>query len=291
MDDAQIKDMVRARYGGIAAAAGASCCAPAASSCCSPETAPHDKARRMGYSDAELAAVPEGANLGLGCGNPQAIAALNPGEVVIDLGSGARCSPVNTAWACCRSAAPARWRGFDCFLAARQVGGSGYVIGVDMTHEMLKKARGNAAKISVANVEFRLGELEHLPVGDNSADAILSNCVINLVPDKAQVFREAFRVLKPGGRLAISDVVNTTPLSLELQADPALLCGCIAGAAPVERIETWLVQAGFTDVRVTPKPESRELVASWAPGRGIENFVASATIEARKPVGDGATRG
>ena len=270
MDDAQIKDMVRARYGGIAAAAGASCCAPAASSCCGPETASHDKARRMGYSDAELAAVPEGANLGLGCGNPQAIAALNPGEVVIDLGSGA---------------------GFDCFLAARQVGGSGYVIGVDMTHEMLKKARENALKVGAGNVEFRLGELEYLPVADNTADVVLSNCVINLVPDKAQVFREAFRVLKPGGRLAISDVVNTTPLSLELQADPALLCGCIAGAAPVERIETWLVQAGFTDVRVTPKPESRELVASWAPGRGIENFVASATIEARKPVGDGASRG
>ena len=152
-----------------------------------------------------------------------------------------------------------------------------------MTHEMLKKARENAAKIGAANVEFRLGELEHLPVADNTADAILSNCVINLVPDKAQVFREAFRVLKPGGRLAISDVVNTAPLSPELQADPALLCGCIAGAAPVERIETWLAQAGFTDVRVTPKPESRELIASWAPGRGIENFVASATIEARKP--------
>jgi SAM-dependent methyltransferase len=241
MEAAQIKEMVRARYGGIAEAAGdASCFAPA-SSCCgatAPGT-PADKSRQMGYSDAELAAVPDGANLGLGCGNPQAIAALKPGEIVVDLGSGA---------------------GFDCFLAAAQVGASGRVIGIDMTHEMLKKARENAAKISVANVEFRLGELEHLPVADNSADAILSNCVINLVPDKAQVFREAFRVLKPGGRLAISDVVNTTPLSL-------------------------------TDVRVTPKPESRELVASWAPGRGIENFVASATIAARKPVGDGATRG
>ena len=140
---------------------------------------------------------------------------------------------------------------------------SGRVIGIDMTHEMLKKARENAAKISVVNVEFRLGELEHLPVADNSADAILSNCVINLVPDKAQVFREAFRVLKPGGRLAISDVVKTAPLSLELQADTALLCGCIAGAASIERIETWLVQAGFINVRVPPRPESRELVASW----------------------------
>jgi SAM-dependent methyltransferase len=272
MEVAQIKEMVRARYGGIAEAAGdASCCAPA-SSCCG-DTAPGTptvKSRQMGYSDTELAAVPDGANLGLGCGNPQAIAALKPGEVVVDLGSGA---------------------GFDCFLAAGQVGADGRVIGIDMTHEMLKKARENAAKISAANVEFRLGELEHLPVADNTADAILSNCVINLVPDKAQVFREAFRLLKPGGRLAISDVVNTAPLSSELQADPALLCGCIAGAAPVERIENWLAQAGFTDVRVTPKPESRELVASWAPGRGIENFVASATIEARKPAGGEASRG
>jgi SAM-dependent methyltransferase len=268
MDEAQIKEMVRARYGGIAAAAGAECCAPA-NSCCgdiAPGT-PADKSRQMGYSEDELTAAPEGANLGLGCGNPQAIAALKPGEVVVDLGSGA---------------------GFDCFLAARQVGAAGRVIGVDMTYEMLNKARENAAKIGAANVEFRLGELEYLPIADNTADAILSNCVINLVPDKAQVFREAFRVLKPGGRLAISDVVNTAPLSPELKADPTLLCGCIAGAAPVEQIETWLAQAGFVDVRVTPRPESRELVASWAPGRGIENFAASATIEARKPNRDKA---
>src|SRR5438874_3675048 len=270
MDQQVQKELVRARYGGNAEAAGAaSCCAPA-SSCCGPPADQNSTSREMGYSDAECAAVPEGANLGLGCGNPQAIAALKPGEVVIDLGSGA---------------------GFDCFLAAGQVGPAGKVIGVDMTHEMLKKARENAAKIGAQNVEFRLGELEHLPVADNTADVILSNCVINLVPDKAQVFREAFRVLKAGGRLAISDVVNTAPLSPELQADTALLCGCIAGAAPMERVETWLMQAGFIDVQVTLQPESRELVASWAPGRGIENFVASATIEARKPARDGASRG
>src|SRR5271165_2026167 len=261
MDDPQIKEMVRARYGGIAAAAEAGCCAPAPSSCCSPEVADtsHDKARRMGYSEAELAAVPEGANLGLGCGNPLAIAAMRPGETVVDLGSGA---------------------GFDCFLAAQQVGTTGHVIGVDMTHEMLKKARDNAARIGASNVEFRLGELEHLPIADNAADVVISNCVINLVPDKEQVFREAFRVLRPGGRLAVSDIINTAPLPAELQSDPALLCGCIAGAAPAERIADWLAGAGFIDIRVTPKPGSRELIATWAPGRNIENHVVSAIIEA-----------
>jgi SAM-dependent methyltransferase len=265
MDDTQIKDMVRARYGGIAAGSETSCCPPlTASSCCAPAPADGvaDKARRMGYSDAELAAAPEGANLGLGCGNPQAIAALRPGEVVIDLGSGA---------------------GFDCFLAAEQVGAAGRVIGVDMTHEMLAKARANAACIGAANVEFRLGELEHLPVADNTADVIISNCVINLVPDKPQVFREAYRALKPGGRLAVSDVVNTAPLSDALRADPALLCGCIAGAAPAAQIEAWLAAAGFVAIRVAAKPESRELIQGWAPGLGIENHVASANIEARKP--------
>ena len=263
MDEPQIKEMVRARYGGIATKASeASCCAPASSACCGPETASHDKARRMGYSEAELAAVPEGANLGLGCGNPQAIAAMEPGEIVIDLGSGA---------------------GFDCFLAARQVGDTGRVIGVDMTHEMLKKARDNAAFIGARNVEFRLGELEHLPIADNTADVVISNCVINLVPDKAQVFREAFRVLKPGGRLAVSDVINIAPLPAELRADPALLCGCVAGAASAERIGAWLSEAGFVEVRVKPNFESREIVESWASGRGVENYIASAMVEAHKP--------
>jgi SAM-dependent methyltransferase len=262
MDDLQIKEMVRARYGGIAAASEASCCPPSPSSCCGPEATSQDKARRMGYSEAELAAVPEGANLGLGCGNPRAIAAMQPGEVIVDLGSGA---------------------GFDCFLAARQVGDTGHVIGVDMTHEMLKKARDNAAGIGAGNVEFRLGELEHLPIADNSADVVISNCVINLVPDKEQVFREAFRVLKPGGRLAVSDVINIAPLPPELRADPTLLCGCVAGAAPADRIEAWLRETGFVDVRVTPNFESREMVASWASGRGVEDYIASAMVEARKP--------
>jgi SAM-dependent methyltransferase len=263
MDQAEIKELVRARYGSIAAAAdGSDCCAPAAASCCGPTTAAADKALRMGYSAADLALAPDGANLGLGCGNPQAIAAIRPGETIVDLGSGA---------------------GFDCFLAARQTGAEGHVIGVDMTHEMLAKARDNAAKIGAANVEFRLGELEHLPVADNTADAVISNCVVNLVPDKAQVFREAFRVLKPGGRLAISDIVSTAPLPADLAADPALVCGCVAGAATPAEIEGWLAEAGFVEVRVAAKSESHELIAGWAPGRGIENCVVSATIEARKP--------
>jgi arsenite methyltransferase len=257
MDSADIKQMVRNRYGSIAAA-GSSCCAPA-TACCAPEGA---KSARIGYTEAELNAVPEGADLGLGCGNPQAIAALRPGEVVIDLGSGA---------------------GFDCLLAAKQVGPEGRVIGVDMTHEMLAKARGNASRIGAANVEFRLGEIEHLPIADATGDVIVSNCVINLVPDKAQVFREAFRVLKPGGRLAIADVVNLSPLPAELASDPALLCGCVAGAASVAAIEAWLSAAGFTEIDIAVKPEIRAYIATWAAGRGIENYVASATIEARKP--------
>ncbi len=257
MDTADIKDMVRIHYGAIAASAASACCAPA-TACCGPQ----DTSRMAGYSEAERAAVPEGANLGLGCGNPRAIAALRPGEVVVDLGSGA---------------------GFDCFLAAAQVGPTGRVIGVDMTHEMLKKARANAAAAGTANVEFRLGEIEHLPIGDNTVDAILSNCVVNLVPDKAQVFREAFRVLKSGGRLAISDVVNRTALPAHLAADPALLCGCVSGAAPIARIEAWLADAGFTAIHITPQPESRALIATWAPGTGIEDYVVSAVIEARKP--------
>jgi SAM-dependent methyltransferase len=253
MDGEQIKEMVRSRYAAVATGS---------AGCCGSAKSPEQASCEMGYSEVELASVPEGANLGLGCGNPQAIAALQPGEVVVDLGSGA---------------------GFDCFLAAHQVGPQGRVIGVDMTHEMLKKARDNTARVGAANVEFRLGEIEHLPIADSTADVVVSNCVINLVPDKAQVYREAFRVLKPGGRIAISDVVNIAPLPTELAADKALLCGCVTGAAAVGQIEDWLASAGFSDIRVAAKPESRELVKTWAPGRGVENYVASATIEARKP--------
>jgi ubiquinone/menaquinone biosynthesis C-methylase UbiE len=213
-----------------------------------------------------LQAVPAGADLGLGCGNPQAIAALKPGETVLDLGSGG---------------------GFDCFLAARQVGAAGRVIGVDMTAEMVAKARNNATEAGYANVEFRLGEIEHLPVADAAVDVILSNCVINLSPDKPQVFREAFRVLRPGGRLAISDIVAITPLPEQVRRDLALYAGCLAGAASLEELETALRAAGFEQIRIQPKlEESRRFIQEWAPGRGIEDCVASATIEALKPAAD-----
>ncbi len=205
--------------------------------------------------------MPEGANLGLGCGNPQAIAALKPGEVVLDLGSGG---------------------GFDCLLAAAQVGPEGAVIGVDMTPAMIALARESAAKAGAENVEFRLGEIEHLPVADGAVDVVISNCVVNLSPDKAAVYREAFRALKPGGRLAISDVITTAPLPPEVRADLDLLTSCIAGAASLEDIEGWLAEAGFQEVRISPK-DSRALVRQWAPGANVEDYVCSANIEAIRP--------
>jgi ubiquinone/menaquinone biosynthesis C-methylase UbiE len=216
----------------------------------------------MGYSQEERESVPEGADLGLGCGNPQAIAALRTGETVLDLGSGA---------------------GFDCFLAAKRVGRTGRVIGVDMTPEMVTKARGNARAIGASNVEFRLGEIEHLPVPDATVDAILSNCVINLSPDKAAVFREAFRVLKPGGRLAISDVVAMQPMPRELADSVEALTGCIAGSASIEALRALLAEAGFDAVQIQPRAESRAVIAQCMPG--AEDYVVSASIEARKPGG------
>jgi ubiquinone/menaquinone biosynthesis C-methylase UbiE len=208
--------------------------------------------------------VPADANLGLGCGNPQAIAALRAGETVLDLGSGG---------------------GFDCFLAARQVGPTGHVIGVDMTPQMVSKARANAHSAGIANVDFRLGEIEHLPIPDSSVDVILSNCVLNLSPNKAEVIREAFRVLRPSGRLAISDVVATAPIPERFRTTDAALTGCIGGAAPVGELQQMLAEAGFANVAVLPRLESRAFIKDWMPGSGIEEYIASATIEATKPAG------
>jgi SAM-dependent methyltransferase len=247
--------LVRDTYGKIAREGG-SCCAPGAGCC-----APSEASKRLGYTEADLASVPEGADMGLGCGNPQAIAALAEGEAVLDLGSGG---------------------GFDCFLAARQVGARGRVIGVDMTADMVAKARANAAKVGATNVEFRLGEIEHLPVADESIDVILSNCVVNLAPDKRAVFREAFRVLKNGGRLAISDVVATAPIPEALRSDMRAYGGCVAGAAHVEELRDILREAGFDDVRITVDEGSRALMGEWFPGTAAESAVASATIEATK---------
>jgi len=217
---------------------------------------------RLGYSAEELAAAPGGANMGLGCGNPTAIASLKEGETVIDLGSGG---------------------GFDCFLAARQVGPTGHVVGVDMTPEMVSKARANACKGGYHNVSFRLGEIEHLPVANSIADVIISNCVINLSPDKQAVFKEAFRVLKPGGRLAISDVVANAPLPDNLLGDDDLLCGCVSGAAPMDDLAQMLSDTGFEDISIQQDEDSRTYIKDWAPGFNAEKYVVSAKIEAIKP--------
>jgi len=255
----QIRRHIRDRYAGIAKSGGSCGCS---SSCCSPDALLNpDASARLGYSAEELAAVPEGANLGLGCGNPQAIANLKPGETVVDLGCGG---------------------GFDCFLAARRVGQKGRAIGVDMTPEMIHKARENAAKGKVKNVDFRLGEIEHLPVADSTADAILSNCVINLSPDKPQVYAEAARVLKSGGRLAISDVVAIAPIPTRMKNKLQAHSGCIAGSATVPATKRMLANAGFSKIRIAVKEQSKTFIQDWFPGSGAEKYVRSATIEAVK---------
>jgi arsenite methyltransferase len=219
-------------------------------------------AEELGYSDDDVAAVAAGADLGLGCGNPKAFADVAPGETVLDLGSGA---------------------GFDCFLAAREVGESGRVIGVDMTPAMIERARENARKNDVGTVEFRLGEIEHLPVADASVDVVISNCVINLSPEKPQVFAEAFRALVPGGRLAVSDVVMTAPIPGEIREDPDSLVACVSGASTVEALEGMLADAGFVDVEVAPKDDSAEFISEWDEERDLSEYVVSATIEGQKP--------
>ncbi len=259
-----IREAVRDRYGEIASNEKDCGCGP---DCCTPgeagaESHADEASRNLGYSEDELAAAPEGANLGLGCGNPQAIAALRPGETVLDLGSGG---------------------GFDVFLAARAVGPEGLAIGVDMTPAMISRARSNAEKAGTTNAEFRLGEIEHLPVPDGTVDAVISNCVINLSPEKPQVYREAFRVLKSGGRLAVSDVVATAEMPASALADLASYTGCVSGAALITELREMLAGVGFEEIEIRPADGSKEFVDSWISGGEAADYVASATIEARKP--------
>ena len=227
MKDEEIKEIVRIGYGKIATGSG-SCCGPQ-SPCCGSTVSPRDLSRDIGYSDAEIEAVPEGANLGLGCGNPVALASLREGEVVLDLGAGA---------------------GFDCFLAANRVGQTGRVIGVDVTPEMVNKARENARQGGYDNVEFRLGEIENLPAADGSVDAVISNCVINLVPDKGKAFAEAFRVLKPGGRLMISDIVLLRELPDFVRNSIEAYVGCVSGASLKDEYLRYIETAGFERISI-----------------------------------------
>lgn len=257
-NNADVRKAVSKTYGKIAKedkGCGCSCS-------CGEQSPTQDATQAIGYSSEDITSVPEGANMGLGCGNPQAIANLKEGETVVDLGSGG---------------------GFDCFLAARQVGESGYVIGVDMTSEMIARAKANAEKAGINNVDFRLGEIEQLPVEDDSADAIISNCVINLSPEKPKVFADAYRVLKPGGRLAIVDIVASTELPEEIKQDMALHSGCVAGASLIAHVQEMLLDAGFVDIRIEALDKSKEIVREWIPGQNVEDFVLSATIEAVKP--------
>jgi SAM-dependent methyltransferase len=263
----EIRQQVRQSYAEVAEASNKGDCCGNQSSCCgvSSDAAINTLvSTRLGYDIADLKAVPNGADMGLGCGNPQTIASINSGETVLDLGSGG---------------------GFDSFLAAVATGDAGRVIGVDMTPSMISKARANADKGGYHNVEFRLGEIEHLPVADASVDVIISNCVINLSPDKQRVFNEAYRVLKPGGRIAISDVVASTALPEEMRNDLQLYSGCMAGASNIDELEQWLASSGFTDISIAPRDQSKDFIKDWAPGRGVEEYVVSANIQAIKPYG------
>ncbi len=273
-----VREQVRDGYAQVARAdESRGCCST--HSCCGPATgSPADLAQRLGYNEAELATLPEGANMGLSCGNPTALAALRPGEVVLDLGSGG---------------------GFDCFLAGPRVGPTGRDIGVDMTPEMLSKARRNVAayreRTGLDNVEFRLGEIEHLPLPDNSVDVVISNCVINLSPDKPQVWREIARVLKPDGRVAVSDLALLRPLPEQVRGMVEALVGCIAGAVLVADTERFAREAGLADIQLEQKreyvasmtsfkdPLYQKIAAALPSGTRPADFVTSLNVTARKP--------
>jgi SAM-dependent methyltransferase len=266
-DPHRVHAVVREKYGAIARGSG-SCCGSsnaaqtATTNCCGPAQ-PDAVLDAIGYTAEQAAAIPEGANLGLGCGNPLAHAGIRPGETVLDLGSGA---------------------GIDAFLAAREVGPAGRVIGVDMTPEMLERARANAARSGHANVDFRLGEIEHLPVADASVDLVVSNCVINLSPDKSQVFREAFRVLRPGGRVLVSDLVLTRPLPEDVRRSVSAYVGCVAGASLRDEYLSHLRAAGFVDVEVV---QERRYTVGLEDGdeayRAGLGSVVSVQVRARRP--------
>jgi arsenite methyltransferase len=284
-DAERIRATVRQGYGTIAregawtkepAADDAGCCG---GGCCGPTTlSAEDVARAVGYADGELASLPDGANMGLSCGNPTAIAALKPGEIVLDLGAGG---------------------GFDCFIAGPKVGAAGKVIGVDMTADMVTKARGNLpayrAQSGLDNVEFRLGEIESLPVADASVDVVISNCVLNLSPDKPRVWKEIARVLKPGGRVAVSDLALLQPLPESVRGDLEALVGCVAGAVLVDETRRMMVSAGLTEVVLASKPQYVEAMTDWhdplyqrivaalPQGSKASDYVTSLDIAGRKP--------
>ena len=272
-----VRELVRGGYAKIAKETSSGSCG-AGVSCCGSAPPDADKlARELGYSKEELQALPEGANMGLSCGNPAALAALKPGEVVLDLGSGG---------------------GFDCFIAGPKVGAAGRVIGVDMTPDMLLKARRNIAayreQTGLSNVEFRLGEIEALPIADSSVDVVISNCVLNLSPDKARVWREIARVLKPGGRVAVSDLALVRPLPPSVQADVQALIGCVAGAVLIEETRSLAAAAGLTHIVLTPKPQYIDAMTNWedplyrriierlAAGSKPSDYITSLDVSARK---------
>lgn len=273
------RNLVRASYAGIAIKINGktqetTCCSKKEdTACCSSQTNTLPKesielqkdaeiiSKKIGYSDEELQAVPSGANMGLGCGNPQIFAQIKAGETVVDLGSGA---------------------GFDAFLAARKVGETGRVIGVDMTPEMISKSRSLAFKNNYKQVEFRLGEIENLPIADNCVDCIISNCVINLTTRKKQVYKEAFRVLKNGGRIAISDVIAVKELAEDLKEDSKLICGCVAGAIDKNKIETILKEVGFSEIEIILNAVPKEYEEKWGHNLKVGEYVMSGMIKAKK---------
>ena len=249
---ADIRDDVREHYAKVAQ--GETGCCDSDNSCCGVS-------EQIGYSKEDLESLPKEAEMGLGCGNPISFAGLKLGEVVLDLGSGG---------------------GVDCFLASKIVGPTGKVIGVDMTSEMISKARKNASSGDYHNVEFRLGEIEHLPAGDNTVDAVISNCVINLSPSKLQVYKEAHRVLRPGGRLAVADMVALRPLPDDLKNDVAAYTGCLAGAELISQLEAWLSDAGFERIEIKVRHKSSEFIQSDAAEGRLDDYIASADVTAFK---------